>query len=138
MDGETKKGFGIMKTFVSAAAFTAALFSAAGFAQAATLADMVGTWSGGLTAPSGAQAPLIVHVMADGTGTVDSPAQDVFGVPAEGFQLEHNIFTFTVPRIDVRFHGMLEGDLEAVDGQWSQNGKSLPLRLIRRDVVPQP
>lgn len=107
-------------------------------AQAATLADLVGTWSGSLTASSGAQVPMLIHVMADGTGTADSPAQGVFGAPVTDIALEHNLFSFNLPSINVHYHGMLDGDIMAIDGQWEKGDAAWPLRLVRRDAVLQP
>jgi hypothetical protein len=108
-----------------------------GAAQAATLEELAGTWSGSLNAHSGAQVPMIVHVMADGRAIVDSPAQGAFGTPAADVELEHNVFSFNVPHVEAHFHGVIEGGIMAIDGQWEERGYSLPLRLVRR-ALPQP
>jgi len=107
-------------------------------AQAAALNDLAGTWSGSLNARSGAQVPMIIHVLADGTTTVDSPAQGAYSVPAADVALEHDVFSFTVPRVEAHFHGTLEDDVMAIDGQWEERGYTLPLRLVRHDETPRP
>jgi|GEM_PF-5419141 len=114
------------------------LLATAGAAQAATLGDLTGTWAGSLTNQHGAAAPIIVHIMADGSGTVDSPAQDVFGVALDELTVEHNLVSFTAPHSNASYHGMLDGDMSAIDGQWQRNGNTLPLRLVRRNAIPEP
>ena len=103
------------------------------FAQAAEgvakLADLAGTWKGDLMPPGGAAIPVVVHVNADGTGSMDSPSQSAMGIPATDFQLEHNLFTFSVPSINGSYSGMLAADMSSIDGQWSQSGFTLPLVL---------
>ena len=97
--------------------------------SAATLADLAGTWKGDLMPPGGAAIPVVVHVMADGTGSMDSPSQGAMGIPASDFHLEQTLFTFNVPNISGSYSGKLAADMSSIDGQWSQNGFMLPLVL---------
>ena len=98
-------------------------------AEVAKLADIAGTWKGDLMPPGGGGIPVVVHVNADGTGSLDSPSQGAMGIPATDFQLEHNLLTFSVPSINGSYSGMLAADMSSIDGQWTQNGFMLPLVL---------
>lgn len=114
------------------------LLIAAGAASAADLADLAGTWTAALTNRAGAAAPLVFHIKPDGTGSVDSPAQGVFGRKLARLTVEDNKVSFIVPKSNASYHGVLDDGMKAIDGEWMRNGNTLPLRLIRRESPPQP
>lgn len=112
--------------FLPRAAFVAALFAPVmAFAQVAPIA---GDWYGTLDA--GVKLPLIFHLQADGTASVDSPAQKVTGLKATATLAgDHLTVTLTAPVAS--FEGKVAADRKSISGQWLQNGGRLPLALER-------
>lgn len=96
------------------------------FASVATAQSIAGDWKGTLQAPNG-NLPLTFHLDANGGGTVDSPAQN-FSAPLQ-YQANGNRLTITVPSVNGAYAGTINGD--QADGNWTQNGGSLPLALIK-------
>lgn len=112
--------------FLPRAAFVAALLAPA--LAAAQVAPIAGDWYG--TLDVGVKLPLVFHLQADGTASVDSPAQKTTGLKATatlaGDQLTVNL---TAPA--AAYEGKVAADRKSIAGQWVQNGARLPLKLER-------
>ena len=103
------------------------LIAAVGFAQQKP--ELTGDYAGVL-------APLHVklHLVAghDGTitGTVDSPDQNLYGLPCTNFHLNGQSLSFDVPMVHGTWIGFVSGDGSTLSGMWNQ-GSPMPLNLTR-------
>jgi hypothetical protein len=86
-----------------------------------------GTWQGTLHASNG-DLPLVFHLGANGSGTVDSPAQNFHG-PLQ-YSVTGNQITITVSSVNGTYSGTVNG--KQMNGTWSQNGQGLPLALTKQ------
>lgn len=94
---------------------------------------LAGDWSGVLDA-AGASYPLVFHLRVDSTGyaaTLDSPDQGAFGIPADEVSVAGDSVQMEFRRIGGRYEAELSDDGEALSGNWSQGGQTLPLDLVR-------
>ncbi len=91
--------------------------------------DLTGDYAGVL-------GPLHVklHVVAgrDGAlaGTVDSPDQNMFGLPCTDFLINGQALSFNVPMVHGTWVGFVSGDGATLSGMWNQ-GSPVPLNLTR-------
>jgi len=121
---------------------TLALLAALGGALAgpalAQESSPVGDWSGTLSA-GGTEIPLTLHVTQADDGSfavaLDSPSQGAFGIPGSDAIFEDGKFTasFDIPG-GAGYEGMMSADGSTLEGNWSQQGNSLPLSLMRGDT----
>lgn len=93
---------------------------------------LTGDWIGRL--PGGTR--LALHVRADGGADMDSPDYGAFGFGVHDLRADDARLGFTLPRINARFDGALNG--EALAGQWRQDGRVLDLRFERGVWPPAP
>ncbi len=98
-------------------------------------AKVAGTWSGTMSA--GAQTLRIVfHVVAgaDGalTATMDSPDRGQSGLPVNRVAFDGNVLRLELDYVGAAFEGTITDDGAAIDGDWSQGGASLPLRVTKQ------
>ncbi|MEM8770309.1 MAG: alpha/beta hydrolase [Pseudomonadota bacterium] len=111
------------------------LIGAGSYAQ--TLADLAGDWKGALSV-NGSPVPLVLHLQVDdkggANGTLDSPAQNAFGLPAEDFKLERKTFSFKAPSVGGSFSGFVNDAYSEIKGEWRQGPGALPLTLQRADA----
>jgi hypothetical protein len=100
----------------------------------------VGIWQGPLTVGGGMTLALVFHISAGEEGelsaTVDSPDQDVRGIPVERVVVDGNRLTIEMPAMQARFEGVVDGD--RLEGTWNQGGANLPLELERVEEVVGP
>jgi hypothetical protein len=78
--------------------------------------------------------PLVFHFTQTRNvlkGRVDSPSQNMQNLPADDVALDNGVLTVTFTTIAARFTGVLTADFLAIEGNWTQGGHSLPLRLTR-------
>lgn len=113
--------------FLPRAAVAAALFAPA--VASAQVAPVAGDWYGGL-AIGGGQLPLVFHVKADGTATLDSPAQNARGLPASVVVMGGKV-RLALGSTAAAFEGTLSPDGKTLTGQWTQGGASAPLIMSR-------
>ena len=95
--------------------------------------SLTGDWVGTLAA-GGAQLRLVVHLGQDvghWRGTMDSVDQSATGIPIDSVAVVGSELRFYLPGINGRFSGTVSDDGSEVDGQWVQNGVTLPLKLTR-------
>ena len=84
----------------------------------------------------GSYGPLHVklHLTAghDGalTGTVDSPDQNLFGLPCTDFRVNGQSLGFDVPMVHGSWTGFMSADGRSLSGTWSQ-GSPVPLNFTR-------
>jgi hypothetical protein len=86
-----------------------------------------GDWHGTLSSPPSVNLPLVFHLGAVGTGTVDSTAQK-FSAPLQ-YSVNGNKITITVPSISASYAATVNGN--QMSGTWSQNGGTMPLSLSK-------
>ncbi|MBW6454519.1 MAG: alpha/beta fold hydrolase [Trueperaceae bacterium] len=100
-------------------------------------ADPTGAWRGAL-GPGVIDLEIRVAITADGdawAGTIDIPAQGLFGYPLAEFALDGSDIAFVMPGIpgDPAFAGVVDGD--RIEGTFTQSGQALPF-LLERDTDP--
>jgi D-alanyl-D-alanine-carboxypeptidase/D-alanyl-D-alanine-endopeptidase len=110
-----------------------ALLAAFGLAVPAAAQEAAGNWMGTLEPVPGTQVPLVVHIKRDDagalSGTLDSPAQGVRGLPLAGIVADAGSLAFSVPAIGGSYKGQWDAAGKAWKGEWSQAGQSWPLSL---------
>lgn len=106
-------------------------------------ADLSGNWRGTLTAAQYDPIELIFRLHrlppeenADYQASLDIPMQFRTGLPVPIVSLSGNNLTLRLPDIQAEFYGALvfadDGHtVLAIDGDWSQSGEYVPLRLER-------
>lgn len=90
-----------------------------------------GIWRGALQTPDG-ELSLIVRISEDAggvRGTLDSPDQQVAGIPLKVTESGPARLAFQVPAIEGGFAGAWNESQQAWSGAWSQSGIELPLVL---------
>jgi uncharacterized protein (TIGR03435 family) len=118
---------------------------AAAFASALSGQNIVGTWQGSLTPPSGRTLRLVVKVSrADNESlkavlySIDQPSPPI---NASGVTLQGSAFKMTIAAIGGGFEGKLEGD--TITGTWTQGPQPLQLTFARATpatawAIPEP
>jgi hypothetical protein len=113
------------------------------FAQAQTDPQLTGTWRGSLIAAQMDPLEVVLHIQSSPTGStasysasLDIPAQFRSGLPVASISLNGNNLLVSMPALDAEFYGSLVFDAQgeqviALNGDWSQSGEYVPLRLER-------
>jgi pimeloyl-ACP methyl ester carboxylesterase len=98
---------------------------------------LVGTWEGALDVGGGNQLPIVFNISRgdDGslTATMDSPAQQAFGIPVNSVSLEAGAVTMEIAAVTGGYAGTLSEDGTAIEGTWSQGPNSLPLNVTKSE-----
>lgn len=113
--------------FLPRAVVAAALFAPA--IASAQVGPIVGDWYGTLKTP-GKPLPVVFHIKADGTATLDSPAQQAMGLAATATVVDGRV-KLTLQAIPAAFEGTVTADGRSLVGMWGQNGGGLPLTMTR-------
>ena len=95
--------------------------------------NWIGSWYGKL-AIQGQEMRLNLHLTKDKDtwkGTLDSPDQGAFGIPATKVEIQEDRLTFEVKNIGVSYTGVLKG--EEIQGNFKQGGMSMPMALSRKE-----
>lgn len=112
----------------AAAALVGLVAASSAFAQDAP----VGDWEGSIEA-QGAELPVVFHItMGDDDalgGTLDSPAQGVFGLVMANVTFADGALSFEVPDVGGSYEGELGEDGKTLVGSWSQGGMSIALEM---------
>jgi hypothetical protein len=97
--------------------------------SAQTPASLAGDYSGAL---SGMPVTLHLVAAADGTvsGTADSPAAHMMGLPCTDFRINGKSLSFNVPNVQGSWVGFISTDGNSLTGTWSQ-GMAVPLNFAR-------
>lgn len=85
-----------------------------------------GTWSGELNV-QGAKLPLVFH-LDEVNPSVDSPAQNARGIPAQIIRTNPDSISVIIPSIGAAFSGKCVDN--EITGEFTQRGFRFPLRLI--------
>lgn len=106
-----------------------------GFNSVITSQNISGDWEGNL-AVSGMELPLVFHIEYHEnkySATMDSPAQQAFGIPVDEISFENNSLNLQVSPIGMTYSATFDEKTEFFSGEFEQNGMQLPLDLKRVD-----
>jgi hypothetical protein len=95
--------------------------------------DIDGNWWGTLDTGA-AQLRLVFHITNTEDGllaTLDSPDQNVKGLPVTAVTRNGSAIKMELRQIDGVFEGKIDKELTSMDGTWTQAGQSWPLALKR-------
>jgi len=104
---------------------------------------LAGVWRGSLIAAQFEPLEIVLHIHEQApensgtyTATLDIPAQFRSGLPVAAISLNGNNLLVSMPALDAEFYGSLVLDAQgdqviALNGDWSQSGEYIPLRLQR-------
>jgi CubicO group peptidase (beta-lactamase class C family) len=112
-----------LATLLAAAAVT--------IAAPAMAQDAAGDWLGILEVSAQARLPLVIHLKHDDagalSGTLDSPAQGVRGLPLAEIAAAEGRLAFTLPAIGGSYAGTWDETAKSWKGEYSQGGMTWPL-----------
>ncbi len=126
--------------------FTIALLALGFGGPSSTYAQdaFIGSWAGSLEA-GGSELRIVFHIeqAEDGslTASMDSPDQGVTGIPVSSVSVEGDSLTLEASGINGQYDGVLTADESAIEGTWTQGGRSFPLTLApatESDTAPPP
>ncbi len=104
-------------------------------------AGPAGIWQGVLDA-GGVRLRLQLHVDADEhgqlTGKLDSLDQGANGLACAKVSLEESALRFEVPSVHGNFSGSFDAVRDEIQGNWMQNGATMPLDFKRGDQPAEP
>lgn len=115
----------------------AAVLGTSAFASDEDLArTLPGSWQG--TLDVGPTKLRVVFNIADAansrlTATMDSPDQGARGIPVDSVALSGTSLVMEANAIKGVYRGTLDPAGNAITGQWTQGGQSLPLNLTKRE-----
>jgi len=97
----------------------------------------VGTWEGSLLIDT-IKLPLVFKIMKNEQQkfivTLDSPSQNAYNVPLGDLSNEAGQLKINAPSIYGYYLGKFS-DESTLEGTWSQNGASFPLKLVRKKDI---
>jgi D-alanyl-D-alanine-carboxypeptidase/D-alanyl-D-alanine-endopeptidase len=101
-----------------------------------------GDWTGILQTKDGA-LHVAIHVKSDKGGkeyvSLDSPDQDAKNLEGADAVLSGRRFSFKVPQVHGEYAGTVTEDGKAIEGSWTQQGSSMPLRFDKTpSATPAP
>lgn len=99
--------------------------------------DLTGDWQGRIEVP-GAPITIGITLSADGTGTMDVPAQGITGLPLTDVRVDGARFTATVPGLPggAAIDATVAEDAASIAGDYTQAGQTFPFRLERGALSP--
>src|SRR5271165_1259159 len=103
------------------------LIAALSFAQKAP--DFAGEYAG-MLGPMHVRLHLSAGNNGTPSGTVDSPDQNLYGLPCTDFQVNGQALSFWVPMVNGQWSGFISADGKSLAGTWNQ-GSPVPLNLTR-------
>jgi hypothetical protein len=94
-----------------------------------------GEWKGTLVIPEG-ELPVVFHITRNEddtfTATMDSPAQEAFGIPIDSVDLKDHTVRIWSEALQGGFTADLDEDKpDEIAGTWEQMGHTLPLTITR-------
>jgi uncharacterized protein len=104
-------------------------------------ASIAGTWQGTLDLGVAKLRLVLDFKKKDGggfTGTMDSPDQNVFGLPIDEIMVEDKSVKFTLSKINGAYEGKLNDDGQQIDGKWKQGPLALALVLKPGEKIVPP
>ncbi len=103
--------------------------------------EIAGRWRGDMAIPGGAlEMAFVIESRGDGwEGTVDTPAQGVFGLPITVERGDgESAFVIKVPATAATFEAELTDGGDGLVGEWKQRGATIELSCAREAVPPLP
>lgn len=93
-----------------------------------------GTWAGALSGVQNLRMGFNIsgHKAGSPVSTMDVPAQGAKDIPCDTIIVDGDSIHIKVVKVNGRYDGKL-AEVNRIDGQWTQNGMSLPLNLDRRE-----
>ncbi len=102
--------------------------------------DITGIWQGALSI-QGMELRIVIHISADSTGaltaTMDSPDQGATGIAVSAVKFNGDSLRLEVAVVRGFYEGKFLADSLQFDGNWSQSGFSLPLKLTKIEKLPE-
>ncbi len=97
-----------------------------------------GNWQGSIQANLFELRLLFKLEKSDGgwTGWMDSLDQNALNIPISKVSLKERTVVLQVKTVRGTYQGELSKDGSEIDGEWSQGGKVLPLKVYRLDKAP--
>ena len=86
----------------------------------------------------GMQLPLIVHIENDNdvlTATMDSPNQNVTGIPVKEISFKGGKLNFKIPAMNIEYAGTADGDFQKYRRQVYANGADDGSDLVKKKIV---
>jgi pimeloyl-ACP methyl ester carboxylesterase len=99
--------------------------------------DITGAWNGLLSVP-GTKMRITINITKSDkgySGTMDSPDQNVKGIPVPVVLYENNILAFSIPDAGIDYRGNYDGNI--FKGTFTQNNYPIPLDLGRDEIKIQ-
>jgi hypothetical protein len=116
-------------------AVLAVLLTVATLAAATTppAPSLAGNWEGAMDTPNGAYKILIHVTEKDGalTGTLDSPDQNVNGLPITTISVKGATLHFEVKSVNGNYDGKFNADNSQISGEWKGMAGDMPLIFKR-------
>src|SRR6185436_4996516 len=107
-------------------------------AASAAAQSVAGDWQGTLKFGPG-ELRLILHLTENGSelaGTIDSPDQNVKGIPVSAISRKGNALKLDLMSIQGGYEGMVDAGATSIKGTWTQLGMSAPLDWSRAAATP--
>ncbi len=120
----------ICRTFPTRTLFSVLIVLLPATIYSSTTLELEGSWKGSL-----GPIELIFHfeekTETGWTGSVDTPQQYSFGLPATVSVAQDGTLTFSVPATQASCEARYDPESETLQGIWSQRGIEIPLKLNR-------
>lgn len=102
--------------------------------------DLSGTWRGTLEAAQFDPLEIVFRIMGDAgnySATLDIPSQSRIGLPVDSVRISGSNITLRMDALQAEYYASLvmtdDGSaVESFNGDWSQSGEHIPLRM-RKD-----
>lgn len=111
----------------------AAIFLFVGTMAMASEKELVGDWNG--TLDTGAQQLRVMFKISQGetglTAVLVSVDQGGAEIPCDSITFEENSVAIEIAQLQGNYKGTLSEDKMSMDGNWSQRGNTLPLKLTK-------
>ena len=107
-------------------------------AASAAAQSVAGDWQGTLKFGPG-ELRLVLHITETGAelaGTIDSPDQNVKGIPVSAISRKGNALKLDLMSIQGGYEGIVDAGATSIKGTWTQLGMSAPLDWSRAVATP--
>ena len=107
-------------------------------AVSASAQSVAGDWQGTLKFGPG-ELRLVLHITENGAdlaGTIDSPDQNVKGIPVSAMSRKGNALKLDLMSIQGGYEGTVDAGATSIKGTWTQLGMSAPLDWSRAAAAP--
>jgi len=111
------------------------------FVLAQDAPDISGQWSGTLIAGQIEPLEVIFHIAGTTdawSARLDIPAHARYGLTADSISVRNGNVMIRINSLQAEYYGSLQlsqNQVVAMDGDWSQSGEHVPLKLLPQSVV---